>query len=106
MKTLIQRFVREEDGQDIIEYALLAAFISIAAILAIKAIGPKVNTYFTNVSSDSNRSISLRGRSGSSGSINGVHFKNLTIQGKAVTSQTDSDASWNIANGVTNITFE
>jgi pilus assembly protein Flp/PilA len=50
MKNLIQRFIREEDGQDIIEYALLAAFISIAAIIAIKAIGPKVNTYFTNVS--------------------------------------------------------
>ena len=33
-------------------------------------------------------------------------FKNLTIQGKAITSQTDSGASWNIANGVTNITFE
>jgi 3D (Asp-Asp-Asp) domain-containing protein len=64
------------------------------------------DTYFTNVSSDSNRSIVLHGRSGTSGTINGVHFKNLTIQGKAVTSQTDSDASWNIANGVTNITFE
>jgi hypothetical protein len=64
------------------------------------------DTYFTNVSSDSNRSISLHGRSGSSGTIDGVHFKNLTIQGKAVTSQTDSDASWSIANGVTNITFE
>jgi hypothetical protein len=48
----------------------------------------------------------LHGRSGSSGTIDGVHFKNLTIQGKAVTSQTDSDASWSIANGVTNITFE
>jgi hypothetical protein len=64
------------------------------------------DTYFTNVSSDANKNIVLHGRSGSSGSINGVHFKNLTIQGKAVTSQTDSDASWNIANGVTNITFE
>jgi hypothetical protein len=64
------------------------------------------NTYFTNVSSDSNRSIMLHGRSGSSGTIDGVHFKKLTIQGKDVTSQTDSDASWNIANGVTNITFE
>ena len=49
MKNLIQRFIREEDGQDIIEYALLAAFISIAAIAAIRVIGPKVNTYFTNV---------------------------------------------------------
>ena len=49
MKNLIQRFIREEEGQDIIEYALLAAFISIAAILMVKAIGPKVNTYFSNV---------------------------------------------------------
>jgi hypothetical protein len=64
------------------------------------------DTTFTNVSSDANRTIFLHGRSGTSGTINGVHFKNLTIQGKAVTSQTDSDASWNIANGVTNITFE
>jgi hypothetical protein len=64
------------------------------------------DTYFTNVSSDSNRSIILHGRSGSSGSIDGVHFKGLTIQGKAVTSQTDSAAGWDIKNGVTNITFE
>ena len=49
MNKMIQRFIREEAGQDIIEYALLAAFISIAAIVAIRAIGPKVNTYFTNV---------------------------------------------------------
>ena len=31
MKNLFVRFVREEEGQDIIEYALLAAFISIVA---------------------------------------------------------------------------
>jgi polygalacturonase len=64
------------------------------------------DTYFTNVSSDANKTISLHGRSGASGTINGVHFKNLTIQGKAVTSQTDSDAGWDVKNGVTNITFE
>ena len=49
MNKMIQRFIREEDGQDIIEYALLAAFISIAAITMIVAIGGKVQTYFTNV---------------------------------------------------------
>ena len=31
MKNLFVRFVREEAGQDLIEYALLAAFISIVA---------------------------------------------------------------------------
>ena len=64
------------------------------------------DTYFTNVSSDQNRTIILHGRSGTSGTIDGVHFTNLTIQGNPVTSQTDGDASWNIANGVTNITFQ
>jgi Flp pilus assembly pilin Flp len=49
MKTLMQRFIREEAGQDIIEYALLAAFISIAAIAAIVAIGGQVQVYFGNV---------------------------------------------------------
>ena len=31
MKNLFNRFVREESGQDIIEYVLLAAFISVVA---------------------------------------------------------------------------
>ncbi len=65
-----------------------------------------LDTYFTNVSSESNRTVQLHGRSGTTGTIDGVHFTNLTIQGNAVTSQTDSDASWNIANGVTDITFQ
>ena len=38
MKNLIQRFIREEEGQDVIEYALLAAFISIGAIVACTAV--------------------------------------------------------------------
>ena len=48
MKTL-EHFVRKDEGQDMVEYALLAAFISIFAILAVKAIGPLVNTIYTNV---------------------------------------------------------
>ena len=37
--------------------------------------------------------------------MNGVNFSNFTVQGKAVTSRTDADASWNINSYVTNITF-
>ena len=50
MKNLLKRLMQEEAGQDIIEYALLGAGISIVAILAIDAIGPKVNTIYTNIS--------------------------------------------------------
>jgi len=46
----INNFLRDEEGQDIIEYALLAFFISIVAIIAIKAIGPLVNTIYQSVS--------------------------------------------------------
>jgi len=46
MKNLLVRFIREEEGQDIIEYALLGAFISIIAIIAVKAVGQDVNTIF------------------------------------------------------------
>ena len=33
MKNLFNRFVREEQGQDLIEYALLAGLISIASVV-------------------------------------------------------------------------
>ena len=63
------------------------------------------DTYFTNVSSDVKKVISLHGKS-SSANINGVHFKKLTVQGKTITSQTDANASWDINSYVSNITFE
>ena len=46
MKNLFARFIREEEGQDIIEYALLGAFISIVAIAAVTAVGLDVNRIF------------------------------------------------------------
>jgi Flp pilus assembly pilin Flp len=46
MKRLIARFIREEEGQDIIEYALLGAFISIIAIVAVRAVGQDVDRLF------------------------------------------------------------
>ena len=49
MKNLMQRFIREEDGQDLIEYAFLAAFIAIVALVAVKLVGTGVNTAMQNV---------------------------------------------------------
>ena len=42
MKNLFVRFVREDAGQDLIEYGLLVGIITVGAIAAINAIGPKV----------------------------------------------------------------
>jgi pilus assembly protein Flp/PilA len=50
MKNLLVRFVREEEGQDLIEYALLAAFIALAAVVAIQNLGKSINTVYTKIS--------------------------------------------------------
>jgi Flp pilus assembly pilin Flp len=42
----LRRFVREESGQDRIEYRLLAAFISIVAIAALQTIDPLVRAIY------------------------------------------------------------
>jgi Flp pilus assembly pilin Flp len=47
--TKLEHLIRNEEGQDVVEYALLAAFISIFAIVTIKLIGPLVNDIFIDV---------------------------------------------------------
>jgi len=43
------RLRNREDGQAMVEYALILALVSIAAIVVLGAIGTDVNTVFTNV---------------------------------------------------------
>jgi len=49
MKNLITRFAREEEGQDLIEYALLAALIAVASIAILRTIGEDINGIFTTI---------------------------------------------------------
>lgn len=49
MKALIIRFVRQEEGQNLVEYALLAGLVAIVAIAALGTIGENVNNIFTAV---------------------------------------------------------
>jgi len=51
MKSFILRFVREDQGQDLIEYALLAVFIGLAVTLGLQAVASGVNTSFSNIGS-------------------------------------------------------
>jgi len=46
MTPLVDRWLRDEDGQDLIEYALLTAFISLIAIAAITNIGTVVDSWY------------------------------------------------------------
>ncbi len=49
MKNLFNRIVREEQGQDLIEYALLAGLISLASVVAITALGTAIQAKFNAV---------------------------------------------------------
>ena len=49
MINILRKFIREDEGQDMIEYALLGAFISIVAVATIKLIGPLISTIYGNI---------------------------------------------------------
>ena len=46
MKNLIVRFVREEAGQDLIEYAMLATLIALVAGAAATTLGTNLSTWY------------------------------------------------------------
>jgi pilus assembly protein Flp/PilA len=50
MFTLIYRFVKEDSGATAIEYGLIAALVSVAAIGALTAMGQSLSTMFNTVS--------------------------------------------------------
>ena len=50
VKNLMRRLITETEGQDLIEYALLAALIALAAITAMTSLGVAINTKFGSVS--------------------------------------------------------
>jgi pilus assembly protein Flp/PilA len=47
MQTLMVR----EDGQDLVEYALVVALVAFGATAALKTLGSGLNSAFTNISS-------------------------------------------------------
>jgi Flp pilus assembly pilin Flp len=47
--TRLQALARGDEGQDLLEYALLVSLIALVAVLAITATGKNVNTIFTNI---------------------------------------------------------
>jgi pilus assembly protein Flp/PilA len=52
VKNLMNRMrllVRDDSGQDLLEYALLVALIALVAVVAVTNAGSSVNTIFTNI---------------------------------------------------------
>ena len=46
---LVKSFARDEEGQDLLEYALLVALIALIAIGAVGAAGTSVQQIFSNI---------------------------------------------------------
>jgi pilus assembly protein Flp/PilA len=46
----ITRFIKQDAGADLIEYALLAGLISLAAVGTLSAVGTSINGLFTKIS--------------------------------------------------------
>jgi Flp pilus assembly pilin Flp len=51
MNEHLRRFVREEQGQDLVEYALLLVFLALAAIVTLPTLGQAVNNVFSESAS-------------------------------------------------------
>jgi pilus assembly protein Flp/PilA len=48
---LVAKLVEEQDGQDLVEYSLLLAFIALAAVALLSAAGTSVTTIWTAINS-------------------------------------------------------
>jgi pilus assembly protein Flp/PilA len=47
MKQLLKNLLNDESGQDLIEYALIAALIALVAITGLQGLASKINSEFT-----------------------------------------------------------
>jgi Flp pilus assembly pilin Flp len=54
LTTLLKRLVRDEQGQDLIEYALLATFVSLLAIVGAGLLGTALNNWYNQVANNVN----------------------------------------------------
>ena len=51
MISFIKKIIRDEEGQDLVEYALLLVFIALAAIAVLPTLGSAVNNVFSRSAS-------------------------------------------------------
>lgn len=49
MKQILVSLVRDDQGQDLVEYAMLVALIAIVCVIGVTAFGTNVNTFFTGI---------------------------------------------------------
>lgn len=49
VRDILETLARDEDGQDMIEYGLLASILSVAAVILIVGVGPYIQHSYTQI---------------------------------------------------------
>ena len=57
MKESCKRFWQDTQGQDLVEYALVAGMVAVAAVAAMPALSTTINTVFAKIGSIINSSV-------------------------------------------------
>ncbi|HEV2387929.1 MAG TPA: Flp family type IVb pilin [Candidatus Acidoferrales bacterium] len=52
MKNLLHRLWQEEQGQDLVEYALLVVLVALGAVVAMKSLGSAISDAFSSASAN------------------------------------------------------
>ncbi len=60
MVELLKKFMKDEEGQDLVEYALLLVFLALAAIAVLPTLGSAVNNVFSQSASTLSRFLNPR----------------------------------------------
>jgi pilus assembly protein Flp/PilA len=55
MKNLLKRLVREDEGQDLVEYALLIAGIGLVVMTGVETLGTAIDAAYTRLIGDVNQ---------------------------------------------------
>ncbi len=49
LKRIFGQLIRQEDGMNMVEYALIGAFVSIASVGVLKLLGPQISALFESI---------------------------------------------------------
>jgi len=56
-RVVLNGLMNDESGQDLIEYALVAALIGLAAVTGMKGVGTAITSAFTSISTQLNSAV-------------------------------------------------
>ena len=49
LRSYVRSFVQDEEGQDLVEYAMLVALIALVCVIGVTAAGTSVNNIFASI---------------------------------------------------------